>query len=208
MIIETIPVGTLETNCYVIAGDAAGPGVVIDPGDDSARVLSAAERLGIHIEKILVTHGHWDHIGALADMAEATGAEVLVHEQDAEYLADPNKNLSALVFERREGHADRTVEDGEVITVGDLEIRVIHTPGHTPGGMSLLVEANLFCGDLIFYDSIGRTDLPGGDRDKMHQSVHGKAMTLPDDTNIYPGHGPPTTVAREREHNPYLTGGW
>lgn len=208
MIIETIPVGALETNCYLIAGDSGGPGAVIDPGDESVRLLAAAEHLGIDIEKIVVTHGHWDHIGALAELADATGAEVLIHEDDAEYLTDPRKNLSGLVSEGSEGRADRTVTDGEIINVGALDLHVLHTPGHTPGGMSLLVDGNLFCGDLIFYDSMGRTDLPGGNVDEMHRSVHGKAMVLPDDTNIFPGHGPATTVVREREHNPYLTGGW
>jgi hydroxyacylglutathione hydrolase len=208
LIIEKMPVGPLETNCYLIAGDEGGPGAVIDPGDYADQILAVAERLGINIEKIIVTHGHWDHIGALADLANLTGAEVLVHKKDAEYLTDPDKNLSGLVFARRERRADRSVEDGDIIKIGDLDLRVIHTPGHTPGSMSILVENNLFCGDLIFFGSIGRTDLPGGSRDEMHHSLHAKAMMLPDETNIYPGHGPVTTVGREREENPYISNGW
>ncbi len=208
MIIETVPVGTLATNSYIIAGDGETVGAVIDPGDEAVKILAAATAAGLKIGKIILTHGHWDHIGAVAEVAEATGAEVFVHEGDLAHLSDPNKNLSGLVFERRDCRADRTVVDGDTINVGPLELTVIHTPGHTPGGMSLLAQGNLFCGDLVFLGSIGRTDLPGGDDRQMHVSVHSKVMTLPDETNIYPGHGPATTVAREREENPYLVGGW
>ncbi len=208
MKIETVPVGPLETNAYIVAADGDGSAVVIDPGDDGGRILAVAEAAGLTIEKIILTHGHWDHIGAVAELVDATGAEVYVHEDDADSLTDPDKNLSGLVFDRRESRADHMVTEGETIAVGGLEFRVVHTPGHTPGGMSLLAEGNLFCGDLVFYNSIGRTDLPGGDQARMHESVHSKVMTLPDETNIFPGHGPATTVGRERAENPYLTAGW
>lgn len=208
MKIETVQVGPLETNAYIVAADGDGAAAVIDPGDDSERILAAAKAAGVTIEKIILTHGHWDHIGAVADVVDATGAKVYVHEDDAEFLTDPDKNLSGLVFERRESRADETVSEGETIVVGGLELHVIHTPGHTPGGMSLLAEGNLFCGDLVFYNSMGRTDLPGGDQARMHESVHSKVMTLSDETNIFPGHGPATTVGRERAENPYLRAGW
>ena len=208
MIIETIPVGPLETNAYIVASDRDGAAVVIDPGDDSGRILAAVDAAGLTIEKIILTHAHWDHIGAVAELVDATGAEVYIHEDDADSLTDPDKNLSGLVFERRESRADHTVTEGEIIIVGGLKLRVIHTPGHTPGGISLLAGENLFCGDLVFYNSLGRTDLPGGDQAQMHESVHSKVMTLPDETNIFPGHGPATTVGRERAENPYLTAGW
>ena len=208
MIIETVRVGPLETNTYIVAVDGDRSAAVIDPGDEGGRILAAVEAAGLTVEKIILTHGHWDHIGAVAELVDATGAEVYVHEDDADSLTDPDKNLSGLVFERRESRADHTVTEGETIAVGELELRVVHTPGHTPGGMSLLVEDNLFCGDLVFYNSIGRTDLPGGDQARMHESVHSKVMTLPDETKIFPGHGPATTVGRERAENPYLIAGW
>lgn len=207
MIIETIPVGPLETNCYLVA-DGKGSAVVIDPGDNAGKIVEAIDNMSVRVEKIILTHGHWDHIGALANVAERTGAEVVIHEKDEKAVADPGINLSGLVFDKREGRVDRTVRDRDVIEVGDLKLEILHTPGHTPGSMSVLVDGNLFSGDVIFYDSIGRTDFPGGNQEEMHRSVHGTIMTLPDDTKIFPGHGKSTTVAREREHNPYLTGGW
>ncbi len=208
MIIETVPVGSLETNAYIVAADDSAEAAVIDPGEDGGRILATAEAAGLTIKKIILTHGHWDHIGAVAEVVEATGAEVYIHEDDLEYLADPDKNLSGLVFERRESRADHTVIAGDTVTVGPLELSVIHTPGHTPGGISLLVEGNLFCGDLVFYNSVGRTDLPGGNNEQMHKSVHGQVMVLPDETHIFPGHGPATTVGRERAENPFLISGW
>jgi glyoxylase-like metal-dependent hydrolase (beta-lactamase superfamily II) len=203
-----MPLGPLETNCYLIADKDDGAGAVIDPGDYSDQILAVAERRGVKIEKIIVTHGHWDHIGALARLAELTGAEVLVHEKDAEYLTDPEKNLSGLVFERRERPADRTLRDGDIIKIGDLDLKIVHTPGHTPGSLSVVAGGSIFCGDLIFRGSIGRTDLPGGNQDDMRHSIHEKALTLPDETTVYPGHGPATTIGHEREHNPYITGDW
>ena len=208
LIIETIPVGSLQTNCYLIADKAGGDALVIDPGGDAQKILSAAAKHDLKIVAIVNTHGHWDHIGADPDLAEATGAKVFVHAGDVDMLGDPMQNLSlAVAAEEFSTHPDGVLADGETIEVGGLEIRVIHTPGHTPGSSSFLVAGDLFSGDLVFYESVGRTDLPGSDEGKLHESINSKVLTLPDATNIWPGHGPKTSVGWEREHNPYIMGG-
>ncbi|MDP1809010.1 MAG: MBL fold metallo-hydrolase, partial [Actinomycetota bacterium] len=190
LIIETIPVGSLQTNCYLIAAKAGGDALVIDPGGDAEKILSAAAKHDLKIVTIINTHGHWDHIGANPALVKATGAKVFVHAGE-EFSTRP----------------DGVLTDGETIEVGGLEIKVIHTPGHTPGSSSFLVAGDLFSGDLIFYESVGRTDLPGSDEGKLHESIDSKVLTLPDKTNIFPGHGPKTSVGWEREHNPYIMGG-
>ncbi len=203
MKLETIIVGQLETNCYIISEDQGTAAAIIDPGDDSVKILAAVSALGLSVEKLLLTHGHWDHVGALSEIAAETGAEIMIHEEDREMLANPEKNLSVVtLFERRSAEADQGLIDGQSISVGGLEVKVIHTPGHTPGSVSFLAENHLFDGDLLFYGSIGRTDFPGGSQEQLHHSVHGKVMTLPDETIIHPGHGPQTSVERERAENP------
>lgn len=208
MIIETIPVGSLQTNCYLIADKAGGDAVVIDPGGDARKILSAAEKHQLKIVTILNTHGHWDHIGANRALAKATGAKVFVQAGDVDMLADPMQNLSiAVSAEEFSTQPDGVLADGETIEVAGLAIKVMHTPGHTSGSASFLVGGNLFSGDLIFYESVGRTDLPGSDEGKLHESIDTRVLTLPDETNIFPGHGPKTSVGWEREHNPYIMGG-
>jgi hydroxyacylglutathione hydrolase len=220
MLIKTIPVGQLQTNCYLIAAAEGAPGAVIDPGDDADIVISAAREHQVRIETIFLTHAHWDHLGAVGRLVRETGAKVALHRDEAELLTDPQRNLSALMFGSELD--ERTLADrwklqtsplvllaGEqLVKVGELSLKVLHTPGHTQGGMSLLVKDKVFCGDLVFYESVGRTDLPGGDEAALHESIHSKIMTLPDEVTIYPGHGPQTTVGWEREHNPYLSAGW
>lgn len=209
MFIETIPVGELETNCYLVADGQGGPGIVIDPGADPDKILAAADANGIKIGTIILTHAHWDHLGAVGALAADTGAKTLVHQLDADLLADPLRNLSGLALgEKISLQPDGYLSSDQIIKVGGLEINVIHTPGHTPGSVSLLTAGTLFCGDLVFYGSVGRTDLPGGDQERLHESIHSKVMTMPDSTIIYPGHGPSTTVGWERENNPYLIAGW
>jgi hydroxyacylglutathione hydrolase len=220
MLIKTIPVGQLQTNSYLVASGEGAPGAVVDPGDEAGRIIAVAGEHGVAIEAIFLTHGHWDHVGAVGRLIQETGAKVLVHRAEADLLTDPQKNLSALMF-GSELDGDSLVDqwkiktsplelldDGQEVKVGELGLKVLHTPGHTQGGMSLLTPGGIFCGDLVFYESVGRTDLPGGDQAALHQSVHSKIMTLPDDLKIYPGHGPETTVGWERQHNPYLAAGW
>ncbi len=203
MIVETVQVGQLATNCYILAGQEGGQGVVIDPGAEPDKILAAAETKKIKIVKILNTHGHWDHIGANRALAEAVGADVYIDSRDAEVLGDPQKNLSAILSDGDSQKADKLLENGETLQVDGLDILVLHTPGHTPGSSSFLAGDKLFCGDLIFLESVGRTDLPGSNGPDLFTSIREKAMSLPDAVTIFPGHGPSTTVGWEREHNPY-----
>lgn len=205
MIINTIHVGHLSTNCYVITDGSSGEGIVIDPGGDVEKILAVLDEGRLRANAIILTHGHWDHIAAAIDVSRATGAGVFIHRGDGDMAADPMKNLSIVVAnEQFAMEPDHPLEDGQVITVGQLEVKVIHTPGHTQGGVSLLIGDKLFCGDLIFRESVGRTGLPGSDSDLLRESILIKVMTLPDSVELYPGHGDPTTVGWERENNPYI----
>lgn len=204
MIVKTVHVGQLETNCYIIAGKKGGQGVVIDPGAEPGKILAAAELNKIKIVKILNTHGHWDHTDANSALAEAVGADIFIDKRDIEILGDPRKNLSA-VFGAQEAaqDPDNLFGNGETLEVEGLDIKVLHTPGHTPGSSSFLVGEKLFCGDLIFLESVGRVDLPGSNGPDLFTSIREKVMSLNDGITIFPGHGPSTTVGWEREHNPY-----
>ncbi len=150
MIIETVPVGQLQTNCYILAGKEGGQGVVIDPGDEPDKILAAVEMKKIKIVKILNTHGHWDHIEANSAIAEAVGADIYIDKRDVEVLGDPQKNLSAVLSAGESQEADKLFGNSDSLQVDGLDIKVMHTPGHTPGSVSFLVGDKLFCGDLIF----------------------------------------------------------
>lgn len=207
IIIETVVVGALATNCYVVAGGPGAAAAVIDPGDEADAILAAAATHDLKIVHIINTHGHYDHIGANKELAEATGASVYIHQQDAAMLNNAEANLSIYLGEDfKMPNKVIIVNEGEIIEVGEIKLKVRHTPGHTRGGISILVESSLFSGDLIFAGSVGRTDLPGGDFNMLIKSIREKVLTLPDDTVIYPGHGPATTVGLERISNPYLLG--
>lgn len=201
--IETIQVGQLQTNCYLIADDA-GMGAVIDPGDDADRIIAIAKEGNINISKILLTHGHWDHIGGVSVLAAKTGAATYIHKDDAGMVSDPFKNLSAYITKEQSLEVENHLVDNQIVDVGDLRLKVIHTPGHTPGGICFLTGNNLFGGDLLFQSSVGRTDLPGGNQTELMKSIQDKIMILPDEIIVYPGHGPTTTVGQERANNPYL----
>ena len=203
-----MPVGPLGANCYLVAAGDGADAVVIDPGGDPEKILLAAREHDVKIIKILNTHGHWDHTGANPALSAATGAEFLIHKEDAEMIADPFINLSkAISTEGFSTEPDGVFADNENFKVGELVVKVIHTPGHTPGSSSFLIGDNLFSGDLLFHQSVGRTDLPGSDEDKLYESIQSKILTLPDATTVFPGHGSKTSVGWEREHNPYLAGG-
>ncbi|AEF95100.1 beta-lactamase domain protein [Desulfotomaculum nigrificans CO-1-SRB] len=205
MLIETLPVGNLEANCYIIGCPETDQAAIVDPGDEARRILAQVAKLGLTVSAIILTHGHYDHIGAVAELKKATGAPVMIHRQDSEMLTKPALNLSAWLGEDIElKPADRLLEDGDLIKVGNLTLEVLHTPGHTPGGICLKVGGDVFTGDTLFAQSVGRSDFPGGSHTTLINSIKQKLLVLPDDTMIYPGHGPASTIGQEKRLNPYL----
>lgn len=202
--------GMLAVNTYLIAGEDSDTCAVIDPGD-AVPVLDALNENGLACTHILLTHGHFDHIGGVKELREETGAMVCIHSGDAEMLSSNRKNLSVLTGGLLEPfEADRLLADGDTIETGGLTLAVLHTPGHSPGGVCYVVEGGntIFCGDTVFFEGAGRTDFPGASQSELYRSIADKLFALPlDDAVLYPGHDEPTTLAHERAHNPlYLLG--
>lgn len=205
MILETLAVGDYQSNCYIYASKASKKGFIIDPGDEADAIINCIEKLGISIPYILLTHGHPDHTAALKSVREKTGAQVAIHTADAGILKD--KLLHTMLgFRCIDITPDRLLCDGEIIKADGVELKVIHTPGHTPGGICLLGEGLMFTGDTLFNMGIGRTDLPGGSANALMTSINAKLLSLPDETLVYPGHGPSSTIGKERQSNPFLNG--
>lgn len=207
-VLKAMELGPFQTNTYLLGCGRTKKGVVIDPGFEADLVLSKIEDLGLDIEQILLTHGHVDHVGAVAPVAEATGAKVAIHSADVEiYLAAPKMGMFFGVRSDPPPKPDRLFQDGEKIGVGDLTLSVIHTPGHSPGGVSFLCEeiGVLFCGDTLFCRGIGRTDLPGGSFSELSRSIRRKLYTLDGGLKVLSGHGPPTTLREEMLMNPFVT---
>ncbi len=194
MLIKMLTVGILQTNCFIVIDPKTGAAIIIDPGSyDSSEVksiLDEIQRGKFKIKSIINTHGHHDHIWGNKMMKEATGAPILVHESDAPLLRNPS--------------ADKTLHEGDIIEVGDVKLRVLHTPGHTKGSIALLGEEDVFVGDTLFAGSIGRYDLPGGSLKDLMDSIKNKLLTLPDHVKVHPGHGAATSVGEERRNNPFL----
>ena len=205
MILRKLVVGELATNCYIVGSETTKEGMIIDPADEASQILKSVKAADLKVKYIVLTHGHPDHFAALAELKKATGAQVLVHREDAEILELPPMVFFGATFPQPPP-ADRQLEDGETIELGDLKLRVIHTPGHTPGGICLLANNVLFSGDTLFNNGIGRYDLPGGNLEKLMDSLHRRVLTLPEKTVVYPGHGPETTIGEEKRSNPYLEG--
>lgn len=207
MILETLVVGALAVNCFIVGCEATHEAVVIDPGDDAGRIIAALDAKHLKLKYILFTHGHFDHAGAGLELQKKTGAKVLVHEKDALLLK--NTEAQAALFAMHANPApkpDSYLKDGETITVGDITLKVIETPGHTQGGVSFYAEKSgvVFTGDTLFWGSIGRTDLPGGDYKAIIHSLKRKLGALPDATKVYPGHGDDTTIGFEKQQNPFF----
>ncbi|KJS20327.1 MAG: beta-lactamase [Clostridiaceae bacterium BRH_c20a] len=207
MKIKTLIVGPIETNCYIAYCPDTKEGVVIDPGDEGAKLVEAITNLGIRIKYIINTHGHHDHIKANKEVKETTGAEILIHTSDAAMLTDPSRNLSHYLGEKTtEPKADKELTDGDIISFGNITLKVLHTPGHTPGCICLLNTTKKICftGDTLFNGSVGRTDLPGGNYKTLTNSLKDKLINLSNEVKIYPGHGPSSTIGEEKAINPFL----
>jgi len=203
--IERLVVGPLATNCYVMkSGEELA---VIDPGGDAELILERVKELGGTVKYVIDTHGHIDHIAANREVIEATGAELLIHELDAGLLAHPDRNLSSLMGMRITSPSpSRLLKEGDKVIVGEEEMTVLHTPGHTPGGICLLAPDYAFTGDTLFVDSIGRVDFPGGSEEQMQASLSRLQGLLRKETQIYPGHGEPGRFGRALLVNPFLGG--
>ncbi|PKK84923.1 MAG: MBL fold metallo-hydrolase [candidate division Zixibacteria bacterium HGW-Zixibacteria-1] len=207
MQIETIVVSPFETNCYLVWSENSRDGVIIDPGDEDERILERIEKQGINPRAVLLTHGHGDHIAAVDQVKKKLNIPLYIGRGDETMLGSPSANVSAMFgFQISCPPADHIISDSDVIKIGPLTFTVFATPGHSPGGVCYFAENILFCGDTLFYGSIGRTDLPGGSFQQLIDSIDRNILTLPDDIICYPGHGPATSVGQERRNNPFLTG--
>ena len=203
MDVRTFTVGPVQENCHFAIH--AGQAVVIDPGDEAPRLLEAIDALGVEVAAILLTHTHFDHVGAVAPVARATGAEVWCPELEVPVLADIMSYVPWPGFGPFESYdADHTVAGGETLSLGGIEFEVLFTPGHSPGHVTYAVPGAIFSGDVLFQGSVGRTDLPGGDHATLMQTLAALVDALPDETAVYPGHMGNTTIGRERATNPFL----
>ena len=205
MILETLAVGPLEVNAYVLAEARGGRGLVVDPGGDADAILACLARLDLTLAYIVNTHGHFDHVGANRDLKEATGAEILIHEADAGLLLRAADQAGMFGLEAEASPpADRLLRHGDRISLDGLVLEVVSTPGHTPGGICLVLPGRIFTGDTLFAGSVGRTDLPGGSFRELMVSIQREILPRARGRTILPGHGPATTLAREIRTNPFL----
>ena len=209
MIQEIFPVGPLQCNCSVVGDEQSKEAMVIDPGDEIEEVLAIVQRHGLTVKQIVITHAHIDHIGGAAKLKRVTGAPVLLNVNDQALLKMLDVQATWLGMRPPENTTiDSSVTTGDTLRTGSLAADVLHTPGHTEGSICLYfaAEKKLIAGDTLFAGSIGRTDLPGGSYQKIMSSLRGPVLALPDETIVVPGHGPLTTIGKERETNPFLVG--
>ncbi|RMG58428.1 MAG: MBL fold metallo-hydrolase [Deltaproteobacteria bacterium] len=205
VILEVLEVSPFLENTYVFGKKSTKECVIIDPGDEPDRILRTVNFLGLTVKYILLTHGHLDHVAGCGKVRKETGARVGIHRLDEEMFVNASRQGYILGFPAQDQDPpDFYLEDGDVVTLGDLDISVIHTPGHTRGGVCFLCGDVLFSGDLLFAGSIGRTDLPGGSYETLIRSVVERVFTLPDETLVFPGHGPRTSVGVEKRYNPFF----
>lgn len=212
MLIKQLTVGMMGVCCYIAACEETREGVIIDPGGGENEILAACDQEKLTIKYIINTHGHPDHVCGNAKLKEATGADIVMHTADAEFFGQASvESFFSQLGLPASPPVDKQVEDGDKITFGNETLEVIHTPGHTPGGICLYSPPNLFSGDTLFAGGVGRTDFPGGSTQQLLDSIKNRLLDLPPDTIVWPGHGyggEHSTIAKEKSGNPFLTGGW
>lgn len=205
LVIKRLVVGSLSANCYIVGNADTLEGMVIDPGGNPEAILKAISDAKFNIQIIVLTHGHSDHIAALFDIQDRTGADVAIHTEDADFLEGRGAYSSMFGISYKTPETpDRLLHEGDIIEIGSTRFSVVHTPGHTPGSICLLSEDRVFTGDTLFYRGIGTTLMPGSSRRQLINSIQTRLMVLPDEYKIYPGHGRETTIGAERMNNPYI----
>ena len=205
MIIKTLAVGPIQANCFILGCEETLEAVVIDPGEEADRILNAVAESNLTVKYIINTHGHMDHVSANKKLNDATGAPIFIHALDAPMLDQVASSAAAWGLDAENSPApDRELEDGDEVAFGNITLTVIHTPGHTRGGISLMAKDDVFVGDTLFAGSIGRTDFPGGSFETIKESIQQKLFKLGDDVTVHAGHGPTTTIGQEKRLNPFV----
>ncbi|MFA9424159.1 MAG: MBL fold metallo-hydrolase [Sedimentibacter sp.] len=205
MIFEAMTVGSYFSNCYIVASDVSKEAAIIDPGADFNKIDNTINELGVIPKIIILTHAHGDHIGAVEEFVEKYGVKVYIHEKDAKMLSDGKENFSKVLFGKNMSiNPDILLKDGDEIQLGDLKFEIIHTPGHTKGGICIKVGNIMMTGDTLFNNSIGRTDFPGGSFEEIINSIQEKIFKYDEDIIIYPGHNSPSTIKSEKLNNPFV----
>lgn len=207
MLLNTVVVTEFMTNCFIVGDEATMNAIIIDPGGEGQKIVREVEKMGVHVVAVVNTHAHVDHIGALKDIKDAFAPDLMLHQQELPILKTASKmgRLFGISI-ATPPEPDRFLSEGDEIACGNISLKVIETPGHSPGGISLITSDGKFCfaGDTLFSGSIGRTDLPGGDYHTLIDSIKTKLIPLGDDVKVFTGHGPATTIGYERRHNPFL----
>ena len=210
MILEMLTVSPFQENCYIIGDEQSGVGAVVDPGDEAARIALAVEQTDLDIASIIITHAHIDHVGAVAALVDEYACPVLMHAEAEPMLKQlPTQAMMMGLKFGKVPAVDHYIGDEEVLEVGDLKLRSLYTPGHAPGHLAFYIEDQglVLSGDALFAGSVGRADLPGGSMEVLMRSIEERLLTLPDETRVFPGHGPQTEIGNERTSNPFLQGG-
>jgi hydroxyacylglutathione hydrolase len=204
LIFEVFPAGVFQANCFIIGDKNTKDGAIIDPGGNVKGIMEEVKELGLNIKYIILTHGHGDHIAAVAGIKEETGAKILINQKDEYLVKGATLDLIPILRNMKLFEVDGYISEGDILKLGEMEVHVFETPGHTPGSVSLKIGDKIITGDAVFRGSIGRTDFEFGSQEQLIESIKDKILTLSDEVAIFPGHGPSTTVGAERKHNPFL----